>query len=446
MRTPDREPGGRRGWRAGAGPDTDTRLGACDECVVTGREPAWACGVLANGECAPRGDPVREMFTKRVLSWEPGRDEPPGEEADGGAGRRAGAMLHTRGIRAWPWTGLGCCGGGVCPAESGPAATVADVQGRASMVCDGQLGGSGSWAETLETLWSQFCTRSSARPGPGPPAAMVTLELPNFRAVVGEQARDRCMDETIRAILLPAGRSNPWDRARRPAQPARVQGNSKYVALRSVSTDPAIGGRATLPVLQPDMSGRGTGTPRTPPHVTLMANKMQQIQGGLAPMGSGEELQHFHRFNKSLNSMQLRRDLFKGPTVQMEYILNKKPAGAEAVNPLLGVAVDALREKPRSKWAAASSASSSSTEGSASNSAGQNTSIALLAPGVARRHRRGWLSGSVLMLHILCVLCRLGTTAHPLLSASNIWSWRVSANAIWIWRIGPFSTGLLTVS
>ena len=149
---------------------------------------------------------------------------------------------------------------------------------------------------------------------------------------------------------------------------------------------------------------------------------------------------------KSLNSMQLRRDLFKGPTVQMEYILNKKPAGAEAVNPLLGVAVDALREKPRSKWAAASSASSSSTEGSASNSAGQNTSIALLAPGVARRHRRGWLSGSVLMLHILCVLCRLGTTAHPLLSASNIWCWRVSANAIWIWRIGPFSTGLLTVS
>ena len=53
------------------GPDTDTRLRV--ECVVPGREPASA-RKEERGEFVPRGDAIREMFTKRMLSCELGRD------------------------------------------------------------------------------------------------------------------------------------------------------------------------------------------------------------------------------------------------------------------------------------------------------------------------------------------------------------------------------------
>ena len=206
-------------------------------------------------------------------------------------------------------------------------------------------------------------------------------EIRDFRAVVGEQARDRCMDETIRAILVPALRGNPWDRTRPPAQSMRVQGNSKYVALRSVSTDPMIS-RLRLPALQPRMSWGGPGTPSDiTPRVTLMANKIEQIQGGLAPALAAEELQHFHRFNKSVSSMQLRRDLAKGPTVQMQHIMAKKSApSAEAKQAqardhvaLAVAALKDLKKKPRD------SASRESSDGSGSSSAGLSASISLLA-------------------------------------------------------------------
>jgi hypothetical protein len=74
VRSPDREPVELffcLGSLAGMGPETDTRLRV--ECVVPGREPASA-RKEERGEFVPRGDPVREMFTKCVLSCEPGRD------------------------------------------------------------------------------------------------------------------------------------------------------------------------------------------------------------------------------------------------------------------------------------------------------------------------------------------------------------------------------------
>jgi hypothetical protein len=165
-------------------------------------------------------------------------------------------------------------------------------------------------------------------------AGISPAPLPNFRAVVGEQQRDRIMDETIRAILQPIGKSNPWDGYRRAPQLMRVQGNSKYVALRSVSTDSVLGGslpglHSQLPPLHQDPSMRGPGTPGKPtPRRTLMANKLDQIQGGTMPMQSSETLDHFHRFNKSTKSMHLRRGQAKNPTVQMQYILTKKPEPA----------------------------------------------------------------------------------------------------------------------
>jgi hypothetical protein len=180
------------------------------------------------------------------------------------------------------------------------------------------------------------------------------------------------MDETIRAILVPALRGNPWDRTRPPAQSLRVQGNSKYVALRSVSTDPMIGMRVQLPALRPRISWGGPGTPGDiTPRMTLMANKIEQIRGGLAPAPAAEELQHFHRFNKSVSSMQLR-PLEKGPTVQMQHIMGKKPAPSAEANKAqardhVAFAVAALKDlkkKPRD------SASREPSDGSGPRSAG----------------------------------------------------------------------------
>ena len=177
-------------------------------------------------------------------------------------------------------------------------------------------------------------------------AMLGATELRNFRAVVGEQARDRVMDETIAAILEPtATKSSPWDGYRRPPQLLRVQGNSKYVARRSVSTEPVHTMSVRLaPLAELDSSLRGPGTPGKPtPRMTLMANKLEQVQGGLQPLRSSEDLDHYHRFNKSLNSRQLRRGGSKTPTVQMEYIVNVRPPVHAEKTSAVDFAINAFR-------------------------------------------------------------------------------------------------------
>ena len=194
--------------------------------------------------------------------------------------------------------------------------------------------------------------------------------LPDFRSVVGEHARDRVMDETIRTILAPVGKSSPWERYKRKPHIMQVQGNSKYVAIRSVSTDPGMTHRVHLPPLQYDMSLRVSSTSGNPtPRMTLMANKMEQIQGGHEPLRSSEELCHFHRFNKSTTCMQLRRDLPKAPTVHMEYILNSKPLPPtlEIAKPAFDFAVSAFKRSGtlgRLRGSATSLASNSSSTAS----------------------------------------------------------------------------------
>lgn len=172
---------------------------------------------------------------------------------------------------------------------------------------------------------------------------------PHFRAVVGETGRNRMMDQTIRAILCPvAGAINPWTGYHRKPQTMRVQGNSKYVALRAVSTEPVRSDRVQLPALSMDASLRDNGTPgarRETPRMTFMDKKLEQITGGMMPVRLSGELEHFHRFNKSTTSLQLRRGLSKTPSVQMEYILNKppKPPSVEQLAPVLNSCIGAFK-------------------------------------------------------------------------------------------------------
>ena len=184
-------------------------------------------------------------------------------------------------------------------------------------------------------------------------AAGTDAPLPNFRAVVGETDRNRVMDQTIRACLCPTeNKKTPWQEYMRPPQLMRVQGQSKYVALRAVSTELLRNDRVQLPLLVSDASLRGPGTAGVPtPRTTFMANSMEQIQGGKRPMGSSTDLEHFHRFNRSTTCLLLRRGVSKTPTVQMEYILNKKPPmleqdiTVEMLAPVMKFAVSAFQRK-----------------------------------------------------------------------------------------------------
>ena len=199
--------------------------------------------------------------------------------------------------------------------------------------------------------------------------------LGNFRAVVGEQERDRVMDETIAAILQPtSAKSNPWAGYRRPPQILRVQGSSKYVARRSVSTEPASGKPILLaPLAELDVSLRGGGTPGKPtPRMTLMDNRLKQFQGGLERRRSSDDMDHFHRFNKSMTSRQLRCGVAKTPSVQLEYIVNRRPPSpsVQTVAPVVDFAISAFKRGFGRKTSNAFERKTSSASASSSGSTG----------------------------------------------------------------------------
>lgn len=168
-------------------------------------------------------------------------------------------------------------------------------------------------------------------------------------SIVGESDRDRYMDELVKQILHPVRKPSPWEGNQKPKTLMRIEGNSKYVAMRSESTDTGLGGYmekvfggcrqmplqdASLRVLTPGGTAIPTGmTPRR----TLLENKLESMKDGLVFMsGLHGTLEHFHRFNTSTNLGLIKmRGLSKTPTVQLEYILAKKPEPqhAEGVAP-----------------------------------------------------------------------------------------------------------------
>ena len=174
------------------------------------------------------------------------------------------------------------------------------------------------------------------------------------------------MDETLRAILRPVGqKASPWDEYQRPPHLIRVQGNSKYVprrgGYRSVSTDAVLqDARTKLPALAPfsDQSLRGApGTAGPTPRMTLMASRVEQIQDGARPLEGNEQIDHFHRFNKSTNCRLLRQDNTRNDAVQIEYILNKKPKPVQTE--AVAFAISAFKRAPTLKALGASRGPSS---------------------------------------------------------------------------------------
>ena len=171
---------------------------------------------------------------------------------------------------------------------------------------------------------------------------------------VGDKQRNRVMDETLRQILVPAGgRHSPWDAYRRPGPMQRVQGGSKFVAVRSVSTDPnQRAGSQELPPIATalDTSLRGPGTPGRPtPRESLMASRIMQIHNGQRPVEVWSDMEHLHRYNKDFSNQSLRgaKDR-KAPTVRIEYILNKKPSPPEpaVASSVLKFATNAFARPP----------------------------------------------------------------------------------------------------